>query len=415
MNGKHYIGKRVSHIEKYDETAPISGIALLVDDNNEFLAGDQSGFVLDIECPYGTQEMANDILAKLQGQTYKGFRADNAPLAIDAELGDGVTVDGLYSVLAYRSVNFGPGHFSEIAAPGENELRHEFHYLTPNKKLQRKIASTNSRITKTAEEIMLEVANEIEGLSSSITVKLDSITSRVEGAEGNITTLTQTANGLETKVQGLNGKYSTLQQKVDSFTLSVSNGSTSSTIKLMAGSAQIASQEIKMNGLVTFTGLSNGTTTINGACIKTGKIDAQYLNLSGAISFSDLSDYDSVSNDIDDIASAANAAQGSADSANSGINKIVSGMYTGKSGTFINGRNIFTPNIHTNNLHIYATNEGDGGLYLNAKVNGAPKVMLAIEYYQPEYAPYVEIGSPADATIRFSGKIDFSGATVTGI
>ena len=74
MNGKHYIGKRVSHIEKYDETAPISGIALLVDDNNEFLAGDQSGFVLDIECPYGTQEMANDILAKLQGQTYKGDR-----------------------------------------------------------------------------------------------------------------------------------------------------------------------------------------------------------------------------------------------------------------------------------------------------------------------------------------------------
>ena len=415
MNGKHYIGKRVSHIEKYDETAPISGVALLLDENNEILAGDQNGFVLDITCPYGTQEMANDILAKLQGHTYKGFRADNAPLDIGAELGDGVTVDGLYSVLAYRSVRFGPGHFSEIAAPGENELRHEYNYLSPTEKLQRKIASTNSRITKTAEQIKLEVNNEIKGLSSSLELTANSLTSQIQAIDGRVTTVKQTVDGLTVDVNGPNGKFSKLQQKVDSFTISVDNGSTSSTIKLTAGGAEIVSQEIKMTGLVTFTGLSNGTTEINGACIKTGTIDAKRLNLSGAISFSDLSDYNNINSEIEDAAAAANAAQGSADSANSGINKIVSGMYTGKSGTFINGRNIFTPNIHTNNLHIYATDEGDGGLYLNAKVNGAPKVMLAIKYYQPEYAPYVEIGSPADATIRFSGKIDFSGATVTGI
>ena len=34
--------------------------------------------------------------------------------------------------------------------------------------------------------------------------------------------------------------------------------------------------------------MSGGTTTINGACIKTGTIDAERLNLTGAISFADL-------------------------------------------------------------------------------------------------------------------------------
>lgn len=52
---------------------------------------------------------------------------------------------------------------------------------------------------------------------------------------------------------------------------------------------QVDALGVKIDGLVTITnGLENGTTTIDGACIKTGKIDAQYLNLTGAITFGDL-------------------------------------------------------------------------------------------------------------------------------
>lgn len=303
MNGKHYIGRKVSHIEKYDETAPISGVALLLDENNQILAGDQNGFVLDITCPYGTQAMANDILAKVRGHTYKGFRAENAPLAIDAELGDAVTVDGLYSVLAQRSVNFGPGHFSEIAAPGENELRHEYHYLTPTEKLQRKIAGTNSRITKTAEQIRLEVADEIEGLSGSITVEIGKITNRVAGAENNISTLTQTVNGLDFQVNNKEGKFSKLsidvagihttiedpknglisqiKQKVGSIELSVKSNEdfTSSSIVLSVdGEEQTGT--INLSGLVSFTDLSgkNKKTVINGDYITTGTISANRIS-----------------------------------------------------------------------------------------------------------------------------------------
>ena len=52
---------------------------------------------------------------------------------------------------------------------------------------------------------------------------------------------------------------------------------------------QVDAIGVKIDGLLEITnGLENGTTTIDGACIKTGKIDAQYLNLTGAITFGDL-------------------------------------------------------------------------------------------------------------------------------
>ena len=86
---------------------------------------------------------------------------------------------------------------------------------------------------------------------------------------------------------------------------------------------QIDALGVKIDGLVEITnGLENGTTTIDGACIKTGKIDAQYLNLTGAITFSDLdSSAQGKITDAQDTADAANTAAGNAQStANSAQN-----------------------------------------------------------------------------------------------
>ena len=45
---------------------------------------------------------------------------------------------------------------------------------------------------------------------------------------------------------------------------------------------------IRIKGFVTFESLQNGTTTIDGSCIKTGTIDAERINLTGKITFKDL-------------------------------------------------------------------------------------------------------------------------------
>lgn len=128
----------------------------------------------------------------------------------------------------------------------------------------------------------------------------------LENAAGAIADLTLTADQLTSRLEDAEGDISSIDQYAKSITMQVTNGETSSTIKLLAGGVQIASQIIQMDGLVTFTGLEDGTTVINGGCIQTGTIDAEYLNLTGAITFSDLSD--AVYNDIDDALTTANDA-----------------------------------------------------------------------------------------------------------
>lgn len=86
---------------------------------------------------------------------------------------------------------------------------------------------------------------------------------------------------------------------------------------------QIDPLGVKIDGLTEFTnGLENGTTSIDGACIKTGTIDAERLNLTGAIKFRDLNaDTQGKITDAQDTADAANAAAGNAQStANSAQN-----------------------------------------------------------------------------------------------
>lgn len=300
MNNKQYVGRRVSSIEVYDEIGPITGVALLLDEENEILAGNDKGYVLEVNCPYGTQEMADNILAKVSGHTYKGFRAQGAKLDPTAELGDGVTVDGNYSMLAYRNVNFGSGHMSEIAAPGESTLEHEFNYQSPSKRENnRKEAKTKALIEKTAELFRVEVAGTVERVENAeddiaaldktagelrddvdaveervtkFEVSLDGVSAEVTNNKNAVTALDLELGNIETRVQDAEGNISKVTQKVDSFTIEVSSGSTTAQIKLKAGDTVVGSGTIEMTGLVSFTGLENGTTTINGGCLATGKI-----------------------------------------------------------------------------------------------------------------------------------------------
>lgn len=108
---------------------------------------------------------------------------------------------------------------------------------------------------------------------------------------------------------------------------------------------------VQIDGLTTITnGLSNGTTTIDGACIKTGTIDANRLNLTGAIAFGDLSS--DVQNGINSAQTAADNAQSTADSAKNAVDdldNVVTG-WTYKGSTYIDGAQIMTGTIVASSL-----------------------------------------------------------------
>lgn len=260
----------------------------MVDDKNAITAGDDTGREIVADCPFATQEMVNALLANLQGYQYHAYTASDAGIDPAVELGDAVTVGGIYSVVS-RIEDDGTGYPS-IAAPGEAELEDEYPSVGPvTQTFNRQISETRSLISKTSEEILLKVEKELEGLSSSFSVQLQQI---------------------QSQVTGLNGQVSSITQKVDNITLSVSNGSTSSSISLSVGGVTVSSQTIQMNGLVTFTGLANGTTTIDGACIKTGTIEASRIdtdslyvnaaNITGSLTIGQLPNNVATTGDIPD-------------------------------------------------------------------------------------------------------------------
>lgn len=135
-----------------------------------------------------------------------------------------------------------------------------------------------TRLDVTARGLTARMEN-AEGDITSLTVTAQGLGARISNAEGDITSLTATAQGLGVRISNAEGDITSLTATVNGLRLNVSNGSTSSTISLTANGAAISSQTITMSGLVTFMGLADGTTTINGGCIQTGTISA--VNISG--------------------------------------------------------------------------------------------------------------------------------------
>lgn len=229
MNNSYNALRNITNFRNTGKSQPISGIELMVDEKNMYFAGNDTGYVMTIECPYGTQEMANDLLAKAKGYEYQGFTAEQVILPPETELGDGVTVAGVYGMVARRSFKFTPGMTSNIEAPRELEVQHEYKYSSPQqRKTERQIAETRATITKTAEEITLRVDGLSESMSQ-LSVSVDSIRSEVSG-----------------KIDG-KAAQALINQSIGKIELSVSSGSSGSTFTLTAGTTTLSTDTLDLH------------------------------------------------------------------------------------------------------------------------------------------------------------------------
>lgn len=180
MSEKYYVGKDVTSFSDKGKYKPISRVTLLVDDENSLTAGDDTGMEVIASCPHATQPMVNALLQTMKGYQYQAYEAGAANIDPAAELGDGVTVGGIYSPLSKLSDD-GRG-YADISSPGELEMEDEYPsdgYIT--QEFNRKIAETRSTITKTNEEINLKVEG-IDGRVSDITQTVDKISLSVTSA-----------------------------------------------------------------------------------------------------------------------------------------------------------------------------------------------------------------------------------------
>ena len=232
----------------------------------------------------------------------------------------------------------------------------------------------------------------------------------LENAAGAIHELRITADQLTSRMEDAEGNISSIEQYARSITLEVSNGETSSSIKLLADGVAVSSQVIVMDGLVAFKGLEDGTTIINGGCIQTGTIDAEYLNLRGAITFPDLS-----GEVKDDISNALDTANDAYDLAHA--NQLPS--YIQK--TYIDSTEIRSPTIKANTFSVYPAQSGNGSFNLYGNFSGKSYHFLQIGYAD-SIPPEIYFNSPGAAQAvwdfeitRFYGTLDFSSATVVNL
>ena len=206
---------------------PISRVTLLVDDENSLTAGDDTGMEVIASCPHATQPMVNALLQTMKGYQYQAYEAGAANIDPAAELGDGVTVGGIYSPLSKLSDD-GRG-YAGISSPGEAEMEDEYPsdgYIT--QEFNRKIAETRSTITKTSEAINLRIDG-VDGDVSSLKVSLGNVQSEVSG-----------------KIDGSTAQ-SLIDQSIDKIELSVSSGSGGSTFTLKSGSATLSTKTLDLH------------------------------------------------------------------------------------------------------------------------------------------------------------------------
>lgn len=255
---------RASALDTAPTLSAFTGVKLWLDNTNFVFSGNENGRVLEADFPWATQEIADNVLSSIVGFEYQPFSAQNALLNPAAELGDGVSVGGVYSVLASCDTNFNAMCASNISAPSDEEIDHEYHYTSPEKRMERRVS----------------------GMTSELRVMSDRIEGVVEDVNENNSKITQTVSQLQTAVNGKIDEtkaQSLITQTVDKISLEVSSGSGGSSFVLKSDGVAISSQtvDLHVNAL-----------NVDGE-IRADSINLSTANISGTLSASYI-DVDSI-------------------------------------------------------------------------------------------------------------------------
>ena len=200
------------------------------------------------------------------------------------------------------------------------------------------VSDLDSKITQTAAEIRSEVSAEVTDLNATIVNTETGIRDTINVEVANLDSkITQTATSIQSEVSakfktvdGEIEKFSKFKQTVEGFSFMGNGG----TVKINGG-------DINLTGAISFSDLSDATSK------------QQEINAISSTASSALSTANSAASTASSALSAANSAANAASSAQSVAKSIANGSYL--KGTFINGKKISSPEIEGNNIKVYGT------------------------------------------------------------
>ena len=201
------LARRVSQVDVSPQFDNYSKVVIHVSDDTTYVAGNDTGRTLEIDNPFGTQAMANNMLQSLTGYQYQPYEAQGALLDPAAEIGDAVNMRGAYGGIYTRERTFGRLMKADVSAPHDEEINHEYQYESPEeRKFTRQVNDVRASLQIANDSIDAKVSQESPEGQTSFSWKLLSDSHRwyANGKE----VMSVTASGLKVsgEVEATSGK-----------------------------------------------------------------------------------------------------------------------------------------------------------------------------------------------------------------
>ena len=161
----HQIGKSAQQMTVAPAFAGFSKVIIRTGEydssGNEIVyeSGNTTGRTLECEIDWGSQTVADNILSIISGWSYQPYDATNVVINPALELGDSISINGVYSGIYTNTINFSRLFTADTKAPYDEEIDHEYAYEDPR---ERKYVRR-----------MEEVRAEMSILAGTITAKVD--------------------------------------------------------------------------------------------------------------------------------------------------------------------------------------------------------------------------------------------------
>lgn len=202
---------------------PYSGVEIIVDDKTTIAYPTDeetrhTGRVLTIQNPWGTAEQAQNIYNSIKGFQYQPYTAANALLDPGAEIGDGVSINNVYSGIYKITRYCTPIMAADISAPKSEEIDHEYPFEPKaNRDIVRKFSAIESELSLWSDRIEAKVSRQSPEGQTSFSWSLQDSSWEVK-SNGN-TIFKVTSSGAE-----VSGKITATSGQIGAFTLTGNTG-----------------------------------------------------------------------------------------------------------------------------------------------------------------------------------------------
>lgn len=405
MSSSVNILRNMVSFDKAEQFDGFSKVRVIVSDEIEYSAGTDTGRTLTLNCPWGNQEIANNILQSIKGFQYQPMTAENALVDPSVEIGDGISANGVYSGVYSLETKFDSNLPTSICAPADEELYEEHTYIPKTEReVTRKFLDFQSQFKIQDGKISAEVEerkSDTKSIRSTLEVQAGQITAKVNKNDGSSSTF---GWALETDSWRIFAGSSTVL-KATKAGLEVKG-------KITATSGKIGGFDIQSNYL-SYNGQTWGGTNTTGAYIgqsgiqlgKNFKVDMQGNLTATSGKFGSLS-VNSSGNTVGTYSGSLNYCGGSVSNLGGSVRGI-SGSVSGLSGSLSTGINVGNKSIGT-----YVGDIVAGKItadYINAKLASAEFISCKAlknsgNYYSPRTIFFMKPdGSTGSASVFAAG------------